>query len=174
MSEWKGPRLGGINGQHVSEDDLRLRGSDFSSVQTRCEAIGMDCRSFVFYHTDLGPTNIDVKDEPKVGNVGIIDFETAGYLPWDWIRTKFPVSSGIGLCAQTSDPPTLWRSEMAKALGTNRLNGFREDFMEWRMQSRLFFISSHGVAEAKSVSAIIRKLNIGFRDNLHVLSETTI
>lgn len=93
MSEWKGDRLCGVDSQHIPECFL-VTGDDnddddYSTLQAGCEAIGMDCSSFCFYHADLGPTNIIVEDEPNFGNVGIIDFEISGYFPRSWIRTKF-------------------------------------------------------------------------------------
>jgi len=66
------------------------------SLQAACKAIGMDCPNLIFIHADLGRTNIIVEDEPNSEKVRIIDFETAGHLPWSWIRTKFRVSVGDG------------------------------------------------------------------------------
>jgi predicted unusual protein kinase regulating ubiquinone biosynthesis (AarF/ABC1/UbiB family) len=68
-----------------------------------CEAIGIDCSSFVFYHADLRPTNMIVEDQPNSGKIGIIDFEISGYFPRDWIRTKFRLSSGMNLSASASN-----------------------------------------------------------------------
>ncbi len=55
----------------------------------------MDCSTLVFYHCDLGPSNIMV--DLQTDNIGIIDWETAGFVPREWIRTKFRVSSGMDL-----------------------------------------------------------------------------
>jgi aminoglycoside phosphotransferase len=64
----------------------------------------MDCSDLVFYHADMGLTNIVVENEPKTRAIGVIDLEIAGYLPRDWVRTKFRVSSGMNL--SDSDDPT--------------------------------------------------------------------
>lgn len=134
MSGWKGHRLGGVDGQHIREAFLITpRGSDdFSSLQAGCEALGMDCSSFIFYHADLGPTNIIVEDEPSSGKVGIIDFEISGYFPRGWIRTKFRLSSGMDLSDLASDRPTLWRAEVQKALEFYGFDDFSQAWMEWR------------------------------------------
>lgn len=134
MSEWKGHRFRGVDNQHIPEYYLVVpRGSDdFSTLQTGCEAIDMDCSSFVFYHADLGPTNIIVEDEPSSGSVGIIDFEISGYFPRGWIRTKFRLSSGMDLSDEASDRPGWWRSEVQKALEANGFDDFSQAWMEWR------------------------------------------
>ncbi|KAK4155048.1 kinase-like domain-containing protein [Chaetomidium leptoderma] len=57
-------------------------------VQQQCEELGMDCSSvFVLAHNDLGPTNIIVNGD----RIGVIDWEMAGYVPLEWVRTKFAV-----------------------------------------------------------------------------------
>lgn len=75
MAEWRTDRLCGVDNQCIPEHFLVTPpGSDnFSSLQAGCEAIGMDCSSFVFGHANLGPTNIIAEDKPKLGEVGIID-----------------------------------------------------------------------------------------------------
>ncbi|KAK5682722.1 hypothetical protein LTS10_005852 [Elasticomyces elasticus] len=50
---------------------------------------------YVFCYCDMGPGNIIVTLADGV--VGIIDWETAGFVPKEWIRTKFCVSSGLNL-----------------------------------------------------------------------------
>jgi hypothetical protein len=67
MAEWKGHMLGGVDGKNLTEWYILESGpKDFSpaKLQATCEALGMDCSSFVFYHGDLGPTNIIVEDKP--------------------------------------------------------------------------------------------------------------
>lgn len=53
----------------------------------------MDVSTFVFYHCDLGPTNLLV--DTSTGSLGIIDWELAGYNPIEWVRTKFRLSAGM-------------------------------------------------------------------------------
>ncbi|KAH9910001.1 protein kinase-like domain-containing protein [Xylariomycetidae sp. FL2044] len=73
-------------------DPLREKEEQVSSpeaLRKHCEgALGMDCSStYVSAHNDLGPTNILLDGE----EVGIIDWDLAGYVPVEWVRTKFAV-----------------------------------------------------------------------------------
>jgi len=47
--------------------------------------LGMVCSTLVIYHCDLNPGNIIWDATTK--SVGIIDRETAGFVPKEWIRT---------------------------------------------------------------------------------------
>ncbi|KAF2806043.1 uncharacterized protein BDZ99DRAFT_102759 [Mytilinidion resinicola] len=134
MAGWKGHRLCGADNENIPEYFLVTpRGSDdFSPLQAGCKAIGMDCSIFVFFHADLGPTNIIVEHEPRSGQVGIIDFEIAGYFPRGWIRTKFRISSGMDLSASATDYPTWWRASVQKALGAHGFENHTQVWMEWR------------------------------------------
>lgn len=135
MAKWKGDRVGGVDKRFVPEFFLvRTPGDDdFSSVPEGCEAIGMDCTDLVFYHADLGPSNIIVEEEPRHGKLGIIDFEISGYFPRGWIRTKFRLSSGMNLSTSTpSCPATWWRSEVQKALKIRGFDDYSEAWMKWR------------------------------------------
>jgi hypothetical protein len=130
MAEWEGNRLGGVDNQNIPEYYLQPKyAKNFSSLQATCEAIGMDCSQLVFYHADLGPTNIIVEEKPMSGRVGIIDFEIAGYFPRGWIRTKFRLSSGMDL--SDSGNPKWWRSEIQKALGVDGFEDHHEAWMRW-------------------------------------------
>lgn len=44
---------------------------------------GAEQNEFVFYHADLGPTNIKimVNEDGKAHVTGLLDWEIAGYLP---------------------------------------------------------------------------------------------
>jgi hypothetical protein len=55
--------------------------------------MSIDVSTFVFYHCDLGPTNLLV--DTSIGSLGIIDWELAGYVPIEWVRTKFRLSAGM-------------------------------------------------------------------------------
>lgn len=56
-----------------------------------CEAMGMDCSNLVFAHNDLHGGNVMVDEENMVH--GFVDWENAGYVPREWIRTKCQVSA---------------------------------------------------------------------------------
>jgi aminoglycoside phosphotransferase len=130
MARWDVREFGGVDNQNIPEYYLQRRGSDgFSSLKSSCEEIGMDCSDLAFYHADLGPTNIIVEDKPKSGAIGVIDFEIAGYLPRDWIRTKFRLSSGMNL--SESDDPTWLRAEVQKLLGREGFRDFSSAYMSW-------------------------------------------
>lgn len=88
--------------------------------------LGMDCSSFVFYHCDLGPGNIIVN--PTEGSIGILDWETAGFVPREWIRTKFCFSSGMDLPVDDEDACPDWRRRVSREL---RDMGFPEVVDEW-------------------------------------------
>jgi hypothetical protein len=113
MAEWEGHSFGGVDGQNIPKRYLLMPCGleDFNSTNllAACEAMGMDCLRFVFYHADLGPTNIIVEEKPSAGKVGIIDFEIAGYFPRSWIRTRFRISSGMDLSRSATDDPYWWK-----------------------------------------------------------------
>jgi hypothetical protein len=137
MATWKGARFGGVDGHDIPENFLVAEqlSYDYSSSKLLdiCKELGMDCSAEnpVFYHADLGPTNIIVEDVPVSGAVGIIDFEIAGYFPRDWVKTKFPLSSGMDLTpeAASEDQERLWwRRECVKLLGES---GFEDVLDAW-------------------------------------------
>ena len=59
--------------------------------QQQCQDLGMDCSVFVFSHNDLGPTNIIVDGDRVI----VIDWEMAGYVPLEWVRTKFNICGAL-------------------------------------------------------------------------------
>jgi hypothetical protein len=60
-----------------------------------CEAIGMDRTVLSPCHLDLGPRNILLDVDTK--KMSVIDFETVGYVPDEWTRTKFRACGGLDL-----------------------------------------------------------------------------
>lgn len=122
----------GADGKNVLQPYLIKTGAehDYSpgNLQQMCESMGMDCSKFVFYHSDLGPGNIIVEEIPKTGSVGIIDWESAGYFPRGWIRTKFLLSRGMNLEDAATDDPQEWRAEVEDLLGEH---GFEEYTSQW-------------------------------------------
>jgi hypothetical protein len=136
MTEWKGRGFGGVDGKNIPEYYLigPQAPEDFKSanLQAACKRLGMDCSSFVFYHADLGPTNIIVENVPISGEIGIIDFEIAGFFPRSWIRTKFRLSSGMDLSPSASGDPYWWRREVQKALGASGFDDVRVAWEEWQ------------------------------------------
>lgn len=128
-------KLSGVDGKNMPEKYLIADGAkeNFSSqnLQKGCEMMGMDCSKFFFYHADLGPGNIIVEEKPESGSIGIIDWETAGFFPKGWVRTKFRVSSGLNLPSLVTDTPRWWRSEMQKLLGKRGFGDYSDEWFSW-------------------------------------------
>jgi aminoglycoside phosphotransferase len=130
LAAWKGQSMTGVDGQHLSDLFFNKLGveknCDPQNLLRNCRQLGMDCSSFVFYHCDLGPGNIIV--DTSKDSIGIIDWETAGFVPRDWIRTKFCFSSGMDLPVEDEEARTEWRRRVSHQL---RDMGFPEVVDEW-------------------------------------------
>lgn len=116
LSAWTGNAISGVDGHHLSDSFLVKRSSnDLGShaLLQNCQGQGMDCSSLVFYHCDLGPGNIIVGPQ---NSIGIIDWETAGFVPREWIRTKFRISSGMDLPLEGATERTEWRRRVSQRL----------------------------------------------------------
>lgn len=74
----------------------------------------MDCSTFIFYRCDLRPGNIIVNLEN--GSIGIIDWETAGFVPKEWIRKKFCISSGMDLPDDDQESRADWRNRVQNCM----------------------------------------------------------
>ena len=87
--------ISGVDGNVFSERCLCGRKLDHSPQNSRqtCMELDMDWSTLVFYHCDVGPTNILAG--PANGSIEIIEGETAGFVPVESIRTKSRVSSGM-------------------------------------------------------------------------------
>ncbi|KAI1496124.1 kinase-like domain-containing protein [Biscogniauxia marginata] len=118
LAIWQADGISGVDGQHLSDHFLTRLGlpNDCSprNLLNNCEELGMDCSTCCFYHCDLGPGNIIVN--PAEGSIGIIDWETAGFVPKEWIRTKFCVSSGMDLPGIDQDSRVDWRRRVQRQL----------------------------------------------------------
>ncbi|TRX91279.1 hypothetical protein FHL15_007884 [Xylaria flabelliformis] len=137
LATWEGELIGGVDGKQLT--DLYLLKSsakiDFNPDQLlkNCEEIGMDCSSLVFYHCDLGPGNILLDEDDDGVSIGIIDWETAGYVPKEWIRTKFRCSSGLDLSerAVESAPRSDWRRRVSQELEGLGFSDVVERWLTW-------------------------------------------
>ncbi|KAF1994038.1 hypothetical protein P154DRAFT_586953 [Amniculicola lignicola CBS 123094] len=132
MAEWKGDNFGGVDGGNIPERHLIKSGAhkDFSykNLLAGCSALGMDCSAFVFAHLELGPANLIVEKKARLGTIGVIDFEVAGYVPREWIRTKFRISSVLNLSSSSTTDPYLWRKQVQECLGKV---GFPDVTISW-------------------------------------------
>lgn len=130
LAVWQANTISGVDGRHLSDEFLTLSGlqKDFSpqKLLSNCKALEMDCSTFVFYHCDLGPGNIIVNLEN--GSIGIIDWETAGFVPKEWIRTKFCISGGMDLPYGDQESKYDWRKRVLRQLGEE---GFPEIANRW-------------------------------------------
>lgn len=96
------------------------------------EIWGAEENQFVFYHADLGPTNIKVKPEDgKIEVTGILDWEVAGFLPRGWVATKPLVSAGYDFEWDWDGNKTTWRSQLAGALIEKGYKNFAQEWQRW-------------------------------------------
>lgn len=133
MTAWTGDKISGVDGNHLSDlflcKDTSGHDCEPQRLRKNCQELGMDCSSLVFYHCDLGPGNIIIN--PTDGSIGIIDWETAGYVPIDWVRTKFCLSSGMDLPAESVDARQEWRKKVARCLGDMGFSEVADTWLTW-------------------------------------------
>ena len=136
MAEWKGDGAYGVHGKEMLElylgrqdnavdESEKLRPS---SLLSNCERIGMDITSLSFHHCDLGPGNVlvDLNTDPL--SIGIIDWGVTGYVPREWIRTKFRLSGGMDFEFGDNNEQIEWRRSVAQQL---EAMGFTDVVHEW-------------------------------------------
>lgn len=118
LAEWKGNAICGVDGQQLLEVYLSKGNStdklDPGQLRENCRQMSMNISSLVFCHLDLGPGNVIVN--PDKNSIGIIDWELAGYVPREWVKTKFNVSSGMDFPAGDASERSDWRRLVARRL----------------------------------------------------------
>ncbi|OAQ69813.1 protein kinase-like protein [Pochonia chlamydosporia 170] len=120
LAKLKGQRICGVDGHQLLERYLIKGGGrnadDLSpeNLLQNCTEMGMDVSQLVFHHCDLGPTNLLV--DPTTGSIGIVDWELAGYVPMEWVRTKFRLSAGMDFSHGEDDYKRSWRRSVAQRL----------------------------------------------------------
>jgi hypothetical protein len=133
LARWQADSISGVDGQHLSDRFLTRSGlpKDYSpqNLLDNCKDLGMDCSTFVFYHCDLGPGNILV--DPAEWSIGIIDWETAGFVPKEWIRTKFCISSGMDLPDGDQESRVDWRRRVQRQLEKEGFLEIADQWMTW-------------------------------------------
>ncbi|KAF2254226.1 hypothetical protein BU26DRAFT_415924 [Trematosphaeria pertusa] len=150
MMGWESSVVGGIDGKGIWEPYLQRSEEDtfdVIAIRTACEQLGMDMQApFVFYHANLGPTNVLLLDgpgptmtssstSPPQPAIGIIDFEIAGFFPKDWIATKFSVSCGLNLEFEAEgehEDPYWWRRTVGRRLYKSGLREVGREYMKWQ------------------------------------------
>lgn len=107
----KGTSICGVDGKHINENWMSLPGQVDQSPQAQldaCREIRMNCSDLVLSHNDLGPYNVIVNlDRMGDDAVGIIDWEMAGLVPRDWIRTKFRICQAMDFDFSVGDSERL-------------------------------------------------------------------
>ncbi|CAG8982697.1 hypothetical protein HYALB_00000978 [Hymenoscyphus albidus] len=133
LAAWQAESICGVDGQHLSDHFLtRLGFPDDCSPQNllkNCKELGLDCSKFYFYHCDLGPGNLIVDTTTR--SLGIIDWETAGFVPKEWIRTKFCVSSGMDLPGNDPILKVDWRKRLSKQLENDGFAEVADQWIDW-------------------------------------------
>jgi serine/threonine protein kinase len=132
LAIWRADNVCGVDGKHLSDLYLTRRLSNDCSPTTllrNCKELEMDCSEFLFYHCDLGPGNIIVNTTD--GTLGLIDWETAGFVPREWIRTKFRVSGGLDLPGHDHDSRGDWRRRVQRHLEKEGFPDIAETWMTW-------------------------------------------
>ncbi|KAK1980907.1 hypothetical protein LZ30DRAFT_721905 [Colletotrichum cereale] len=133
MATWEGPQISGADGRHLPDEFLaRRRNKQFDppTLLRNCQDLRMDCSTLRFYHCDMGPDNIIINRAN--GEMGIIDWETAGYVPKEWMRTKFRICSGMDLTGPQNQPVHDWRRRVQLKMGEHGLPDVAESWMVCR------------------------------------------
>ncbi|KAJ0419550.1 kinase-like domain-containing protein [Aspergillus carlsbadensis] len=132
LAEWSGDSISGVDGRQLLERYLikgNGKAADALSPQQlleNCTEMSMDVSTLVFCHCDLGPTNLLVDTETL--SLGIIDWELAGYVPIEWVRTKFRLSAGMDFNYEDEDSKKDWRRRVAQHL---EQMGYRDVVDAW-------------------------------------------
>lgn len=131
LGKLQAKHIGGLDGNQLLDPLLIKRGKeeDFSheNLLKSCAELGMDCSAFIFSHCDLGPGNLIIDGD---GSLGIIDWEMAGFVPKDWIRTRFCISGGLDLPG-TGDERVDWRRRVQRRLSTRGYVEIADEWMTW-------------------------------------------
>lgn len=135
-----GSAIAGIDGGQLSE---RYFGSqsgrtwDFSPslMRQNCAQAGLDTSQLVFYHCDLTPGNVLIDFNPE-GHlaIGIIDWECAGFVPADWVRTKVVVGPAFDFEFpedSTEEQRRDWRERLQVGLKDEGFEDVSDSFLEW-------------------------------------------
>lgn len=132
LAAWRGDIISGVDGHQLLECYLikfNSKMADALSPQQllkNCTDMSMDVSTLVFYHCDLGPTNLLV--DTSTGSLGIIDWELAGYVPIEWVRTKFRLSAGMDFNYGDEHSKKDWRRRVAQHL---EKMGYRDVVDAW-------------------------------------------
>lgn len=138
LAQVHGPQISGIDGNHLTEwfllkDDGTANFAP-SILMENSKELGMDCSTLCLYHCDLTPGNIIANLEAET--FGIIDWECVGFVPREWIKTKFCVSGSMNLNVLRSNEDDSayngeWKSRMQQSLMQSGFNDVVDSFFKW-------------------------------------------
>ncbi|KAK8073368.1 protein kinase-like protein [Apiospora phragmitis] len=138
LEKWEADYIGGVDGKELSDRFMRRRRdpNDFSrqNLAANAKELSMNCSSFKFYHCDMGPRNLLVNTGDRT--MSVIDWETAGFVPREWIRTKFHISSGLDLkepdaTASDAYDSSDWRVRVGRQLGAEGFPEVIDNWIKW-------------------------------------------
>ncbi|KAF4470695.1 kinase-like domain [Fusarium albosuccineum] len=134
LSAHSSAEIGGVDGAQLADGWLDPVTFDFrpDTLLGNCAQLGMSSTLFHFSHNDLAPGNIII-DPNKKRLVGIIDWEMAGYVPREWISTKFGVSWGLDLEMMNVSglSEADWRHRVHQALKEEGFSDVSDGWKKW-------------------------------------------
>lgn len=93
---------------------------------------GAEQNEFVFYHADLGPTNIKIiVNEKGTHLTGLLDWEIAGFFPKGWICTNLYVSGGVSFDWEGEKDENEWPIRLRMLLKKKGYQAFPVEQMTW-------------------------------------------
>jgi len=132
LGQRKNNKICGVDGGGLSENWInRAQSPSQYSHETLllcCREFGMKGNIFVLCHCDIGPKNVIV-DLSNGCTVGLVDWEVTGFVPKEWIRTKFCVCWGMDF--DDDKYSNDWRQRVQLQLGKE---GFSEVEQAWSSQ----------------------------------------
>lgn len=138
LAVWTSNTISGVDGNMLFDPwlDMGAETIDLSpeNLLRNCQQLQMSTSTLVFNHNDLGPTNVMVDVENDC-NVGVVDWEMAGFVPFAWVRTKLAACYAMDFCWRdlNVDDPSMreWRDRLAGALQRYNVPQVAEEYRSW-------------------------------------------
>ncbi len=125
---WKPRLLSPMSSDEFNEFLHQRTSKDAQSIVPSVE------EHFLFYHADLGPTNIMISEDTKV--TGILDWECAAFFPRFWIALKPGISAGFFLSRESVGEDKAarfgWGDPFYKALMAEGFDSTDNDLAWWK------------------------------------------
>ncbi|KAE8312611.1 hypothetical protein BDV41DRAFT_300044 [Aspergillus transmontanensis] len=132
LAAWKGDIIGGVDGHQLLERYLVKGNSKMADALSPqqllkdCTEMSIDVSTFVFYHCDLGPTNILVNT--STGSLGIIDWSLLATFLSNGLEQNFDSQQGMDFNYGDEDSKKDWRRRVAQHL---KRMGYRDVVDAW-------------------------------------------